>query len=267
MSDSERQFKKTVQRKTLRAFGLFFILIVLAVAGWKWLTHQPEDSGALSPLRKVMNTNANLFSSVYSNNHLAPEYPKTAAVKDVRVNGDVGMSEEYDTSGWKLCVVRYSQHTPIPSDTLYVTLDELKKFPKTEVVFNFKCIEGWSQITWWGGVRFSDFAKHYRIGTRNNTAPDEEYGPELMTKYAGMITPDGEYYVGIDMTSMMHPQTILCYEMNGKPLPMNQGAPLRLIIPVKYGVKHLKRIGTLFFSDTPPPDYWAEQGYDYYAGL
>ena len=85
--------------------------------------------------------------------------------------------------------------------------------------------------------------------------------------YAGMMTPDRGYYVGLDMKSLMHPQTILCYEMNGKELPLDQGYPLRLIIPVKYGIKHLKRIGTISFSNTPPPDYWAEQGYDYYSGL
>jgi hypothetical protein len=265
-NNSEEQFKKTVRRKTIRSFVYFFFLILVAITGWKWLTGQPEDNGALSPLRKVMHSNEKLFSSVYSNNHLAPEYPKTSAVKNVRVNGDVGMGEEYDTTGWKLGIVRFSPLVPVSPDTFYVTLDELKKFPKTEVVFNFKCIEGWSQVTWWGGVRFSDFAKHYKIGTRNNTAPDSEHSNE-MAAYAGMVTPDEAYYVGVDMQSMMHPQTILCYEMNGKPLPMDQGAPLRLIIPVKYGIKHIKRIGTLYFSDSPPPDYWAEQGYDYYAGL
>ncbi|WP_222943963.1 molybdopterin-dependent oxidoreductase [Pedobacter sp. N36a] len=82
-----------------------------------------------------------------------------------------------------------------------------------------------------------------------------------------MVTPDGEYYVGIDMESAMQPQTILCYEMNGKPLPMNQGYPLRLIISVKYGIKNLKRIGVLSFSESRPPDYCFERGYDYYAGL
>jgi DMSO/TMAO reductase YedYZ molybdopterin-dependent catalytic subunit len=86
-------------------------------------------------------------------------------------------------------------------------------------------------------------------------------------KFVGMNTPDEEYYVGIDMPSIMHPQTILSYELNGQPLPMNQGYPLRLIIPVKYGVKHLKRIGTIQFSNSKPPDYWAEKGYDYYTGL
>jgi DMSO/TMAO reductase YedYZ molybdopterin-dependent catalytic subunit len=86
-------------------------------------------------------------------------------------------------------------------------------------------------------------------------------------QYVGLSTPDEMYYVGIDMPSAMHPQTLLCYEMNGQPLPLENGYPLRLIIPVKYGVKHLKRIGSLVFSNERPPDYWAEQGYDYYTGL
>lgn len=86
-------------------------------------------------------------------------------------------------------------------------------------------------------------------------------------KFASLVTPDEEYYVGIDMPSMMHPQTILCFELNGKPLPMDQGYPLRLIIPVKYGVKNIKRIGTISFHNDRPADYWAERGYDYYTGL
>jgi hypothetical protein len=262
---SEKQFRKTVRRKTIRAFGWFFLFFIFLLAGWKWLVSRPEDAGALRPLRKALSANEIVFSKIYSDEHLAPEYPKTSAVKDVRVNGDVGMGE-YDASVWRLQVVRYSEHTPVPGDTFYVTLDEIKKLPKTEVVFNFKCIEGWSQVTWWGGVRFSDFAKAYKLGTKSGNEPDKNH-PEDLVAYAGMYTPDREYYVGIDMPGMMHPQTILCYEMNGQPLPDNQGAPLRLIIPVKYGIKHLKRIGTLYFSDTPPPDYWANRGYDYYAGL
>ena len=56
-------------------------------------------------------------------------------------------------------------------------------------------------------------------------------------------------------------------EMNGQTLPLNQGYPLRLIIPVKYGIKHLKRIGTMYFDNKRPPDYWYERGYDYFSGL
>ena len=82
-----------------------------------------------------------------------------------------------------------------------------------------------------------------------------------------MSTPDDHYYVGIDTPSALHPQTLLCYEMNGQPLPRRHGAPLRLIIPVKYGVKNLKNIGKMFFSNDRPRDYWFERGYDYYCGL
>ena len=64
-----------------------------------------------------------------------------------------------------------------------------------------------------------------------------------------------------------HPQTLLCYEMNGEPLDTQHGALLRLVIPVKYGIKNIKRIGTIRFTDERPADYWAERGYDWYAGL
>jgi DMSO/TMAO reductase YedYZ molybdopterin-dependent catalytic subunit len=65
---------------------------------------------------------------------------------------------------------------------------------------------------------------------------------------------------------MMHAQTLLAYEMQGEPLALQHGAPLRLVTPLKYGVKHIKRIGTVQFTDTRPGDYWAERGYDWYIG-
>lgn len=61
----------------------------------------------------------------------------------------------------------------------------------------------------------------------------------------------------------MHPQTLLCYEMNGNTLPQEHVVPLRLVIPVKYGVKNLKRIGKIFFTNIAPRDYWHELGYNY----
>jgi DMSO/TMAO reductase YedYZ molybdopterin-dependent catalytic subunit len=164
------------------------------------------------------------------------------------VNGDLGMNAAFNPAEWKMKVAR------APGDTLVLTMEDIKRLPKTEIVFDFKCIEGWDQITHWGGVKMQDFIKAYHLEGQTQKT------------YMGMRTPDGAYYVGIDMPSAIHPQTILAYEMNGQPLPFNQGAPLRLIIPLKYGIKHIKRIGIMFFSDTPPPDYWAEAGYDYYAG-
>ena len=244
--------QQKIYQRTVLAFTIFIIAITGVMIIWIWLQHQDKDSpmsgGIAKPLRKGLNVNQELFLATFSSSNLAKTYPKSQAVKSVRVNGDVGMSNDFDASNWQLHLVKSN------GDTLTITMDAIKKLPKTEVVFDFKCIEGWSQKTWWGGVKFSDFVRYYHL--ENETA----------LKYAGLKTPDEEYYVGIDMPSIMHPQTLLCYEMNGKPLPMNQGYPLRLIIPVKYGIKHLKRIGTIYFSDNQPADYWAERGYDYYAG-
>lgn len=241
--------EKKIRNKTLISFLFFSLFITTCFGGWVWLRHQSKSDGALKPLRAALNSNEAIFSNLVSNGHLAKSFPVKEAEKNVRVNGDAGMSANFDTAAWKLQLIRK------PGDTLYITLREIKALPKTDIIFDFKCIEGWSQVTHWAGVKFSDFVKNYGL--------DEQ----SQMKYTGLHTPDNQYYVGIDNKSIMHPQTILCYEMNGQPLPMNQGAPLRLIIPVKYGVKHLKRIGTIYFSNTRPPDYWFEKGYDYFGGL
>lgn len=250
MNNSEQNIsEKQLRKKTLISFSVFIVLIVFALVAWKWLYKQPDANGTPKPLRSALNYNGSFFSNFFSSNHLAKTFPVSAAVHHVRVNGSDGMSDDFDPSKWKLQVIKNA------GDTLFVTLDEIKALPKTEIVFDFKCIEGWSQITHWGGVKFSDFAKKYNLTEQTKM------------NYVGLITPDKGYYVGIDMPAIMHPQTLLCYEMNGQPLPMNQGYPLRLIIPVKYGIKHLKRIGSIFFSNERPPDFWYERGYDYYSGL
>jgi DMSO/TMAO reductase YedYZ molybdopterin-dependent catalytic subunit len=240
---------ETIKKRTIISFLLFALFIAGCFVVWIWVHHQPKDNGTPQPLRTVLNTNEKVFTTLFANNHLAKTFPVSAASPRVRVNGDAGMDDNFDAAHWKLQLVRNA------GDTIYITMDDIKALPKTDVIFDFKCIEGWSQVTHWGGVKFSDFAKKYKLDWQS------------LLGYTGLRTPDNKYYVGIDSKSMLHPQTILCYEMNGKPLPMNQGYPLRLIIPVKYGVKHLKRIGTIFFSNQRPPDYWFERGYDYYAGL
>lgn len=240
--------ERKIRIKTVSSFGFFIIAIAAAFFGWKWLRSEPIVDGIQSPIRKGLSINESIFSPGSGAIRLAKTYPKSEAVKSVRVNGDVGMGNDFDASTWKLAVVKND------NDTFYVTMDDIKKLPKTEVVFDFKCIEGWDQKTWWGGVKFSDFIKAYHLDN------------ETKKSFVGMQTPAGEYYIGIDMPSALQEQTLLCYEMNGQPLPMNQGYPLRLIIPVKYGIKHIKRIGTIYFSNSRPPDYWAERGYDYYAG-
>jgi DMSO/TMAO reductase YedYZ molybdopterin-dependent catalytic subunit len=141
---------------------------------------------------------------------------------------------------------------------LLLTMDDVLKLPKHELVTQFKCIEGWSQIVHWGGVRMADLIAAY---------PPEKRPDGRMPRYVYMETPNGDYYVGYDMHVCLHPQTLLVTEMSGIPLTQFHGAPLRLHAPTKYGYKQIKRIGLIAYSDQQPDDYWTKLGYDWYAGL
>jgi DMSO/TMAO reductase YedYZ molybdopterin-dependent catalytic subunit len=241
---------RSYRKKIIFSFLSFTILIIAAIFFWKWLNHQPTEQGALKPLRKTLEANETILKkTVFDTSHLSKQYAEKDAVKNVRVNGLIGMEKTIDTATWRLNVVRSA------GDTLKLSLADIEKLPKEHVIFDFKCIEGWSQVTHWAGVPLKTFLQYYHLDKQSKM------------NYIGLQTVDKKYYVGIDMPSALQSQTILCYEMNNKPLPVNQGYPLRLIIPVKYGIKHLKQIGTLYFSNGKPPDYWAERGYDYYAGL
>jgi DMSO/TMAO reductase YedYZ molybdopterin-dependent catalytic subunit len=252
--DVEPYDQKKVNRRTFISSLTFLAGSALAYWGWDKLYNAPKETtadataGARGPLRRVLDANGNLMEGVVSPQHLARTYPKAKAAKKPRLNGYIGIKSEVPND-WKLKVVISA------TEILYVTLDELRQLPKTEFAFEFKCVEGWSEISHWGGVKFSDFLKHYNLAEQTKM------------EYVGLHTPDKKYYVGIDMPSALHPQTLLCYEVSGRPLSANHGAPLRLIIPTKYGIKNLKRIGTMFFSNERPPDYWAELGYDYFSGL
>ncbi|CAN5456275.1 molybdopterin-dependent oxidoreductase [soil metagenome] len=246
---------KKINRRNFISFAGFIGLYAAGYAGWKWLYHADKEipgvtARAKNPLRKALNQNEIAFKNIFSDKHLVKTYPKSMAAKRVRVNSDIGMkNRDFDTQNWALNIYRSN------GSKFSVSLPELMTLPKSEIIFDFKCVEGWDQISHWGGVNFRDFIAHYKL---------EE---EAALAYAGFSTPDNGYYVGIDMASAMHPQTMLAYEVNEKFLPWQHGAPLRLIIPVKYGIKNLKRIGNISFSNVRPPDFWAEQGYDYYSGL
>ncbi len=141
---------------------------------------------------------------------------------------------------------------------LLLTMDDILKLPKYDLVTQFKCIEGWSQIVHWHGVRFADLIEAYPPARR----PDG-----TLPRYVYLETPNGDYYVGYDMKVCLHPQTLLVTQMGGKPLTQFHGAPLRLHTPSKYGYKQIKRIGLIAYMDQRPDDYWTKLGYDWYAEL
>lgn len=140
---------------------------------------------------------------------------------------------------------------------LLLTMEELRRLPRVDLVTEFKCIEGWSEITQWSGVRLRDFIDAYPPALVNGRVP----------RYVYMETPDGDYYCGYDMEAARHPQSTLVMEMSGQPLAPEHGAPLRLHMPIKYGYKQIKRIGLIAYMDTKPDDFWMKLGYDWYAGL
>ncbi len=255
VNNKKQTVEQKINRRNFISFTTFFVVGGAMFGGWKWLFNAPEEAagitaGARKPLRRALNKTELFFRRIFSNDHEVKLYPSSMAAKEVRVNGDIGIDDEdYNPDNWQLSVVKNKK------ETLRLHLADLKKLPKTDIVFDFKCVEGWDQIQHWGGVKFTDFIEHFQLQK------------QARMNYVGMETPNGEYYVGLDMESALHPQTLLAYEMNGQPLELEHGAPLRLIIPVKYGIKNLKRIGTITFSNERPPDYWAEQGYDYYSGL
>jgi DMSO/TMAO reductase YedYZ molybdopterin-dependent catalytic subunit len=156
-------------------------------------------------------------------------------------------------------------HAAVPG--LLLTMSDVKKLPHVEMVTEFKCIEGWSEIVYWGGARLRDFLAAYPPLNGGRNQSDSKELSSGIPKYVGFETPDGQYYIGIEREVALHPQTLLAYELNGQPLTPDHGAPLRLVTPLKYGIKQLKQIGRIVYADGRPHDYWHEQGYDYYAGL
>jgi DMSO/TMAO reductase YedYZ molybdopterin-dependent catalytic subunit len=250
-NQTENWTEEKIKRRTFFSFAAFVAVGASGVGAWRWFKNLPKTDNRLSPLsRKVLAFNEKLNAKLFDPNHLAPTYPVSMASTKPRANGKDGLKTPINLDEWQLKIDGFDK---------MIQLNDIKTLPKQELIFEFKCVEGWSQIVHYGGVRFSDFLEKYKLGINPDT--------QKLFQYVGLATPDGKYYVGMDMKSMLHSQTLLAFELNGQPLPDKHGAPLRLITPLKYGVKNLKRIGRLFFSETPPSDYWHRQGYDYDLAL
>ena len=236
-----------VRRYTRRSFAALAGAAAAAGGGWWWLRTRSADGGVVWPLRRIHHLNERVGRGLFSPTRLAPEFPASAAAEP-KVNGHHGEPDAIP-AGWAVVVERPGR----PPESVTVA-ELLAGLPRVESTTELKCIEGWSQVVRWGGVRLADVAaaRGWPVGE---------------CPYVGLSTPDGGYYVGLDTPSALHPQTLLCDSMNGDPLPASHGGPLRLVIPVKYGIKNIKWIGRIRFGDERPADYWAEQGYDWYAGL
>lgn len=257
---SDQGVEGQMRRMSRRSFLSGALAVGAAYGGWRWLATRRLENGIPWPLRRNLDNNGQFAQDFNSSTRLAPTFP-ISHISEERTNGDIGLGEDFDPKDWALNVAGLASGEP-----LMLSMNDIKKLPRVEMTTELKCIEGWSIIVNWAGVRFADFAAKYPPATQSGDAPNVKTKPQDLLPYVGLTTPDGGYYVGMDMQSALHPQTLLCYEMNGKPLTSEHGAPLRLVTPVKYGIKHIKRIGSIEYATNRPADYWAEQGYDWYAG-
>ncbi len=130
-------------------------------------------------------------------------------------------------------------------------LRELRAMAQIDQITRHICVEGWSAIGRWGGVRFSDFLK--RVGA------------DTSAKYVGFKCAD-DYYTSIDMPTALHPQTLIALTYDGQTLPREYGFPMKLRIPTKLGYKNPKHIQAIFVTNTYPGGYWEDQGYNWFGG-
>ena len=137
----------------------------------------------------------------------------------------------------------------------------LARFPIHEQVTRLVCVEGWSAVAWWGGIRFAEFLAAFP------PAPGAKWAAlRSSVNLDGAGRPD-PYYVSIDLETARHPQTLLATHHNGWPLTLAHGAPMRLIAPMKLGLKNIKAVTDIAYTAAEPADYWNEQGYSRYDGL
>ena len=159
--------------------------------------------------------------------------------------------------GWRLRVAGLAGGGGRP-----FTADELLgRFAFHEQVTRLVCVEGWSAVAWWGGIRFADFLAAFP------PAPGARWAAmRSAVNLDGRGNPD-PYYVSIDLDTALHPQALLATHLDGRPLTVEHGAPLRLVAPMKLGLKNIKALTDLEYTAAEPRDYWGERGYSRYDGL
>ena len=254
----EEQMRRLTRRSLLTGVGA----ALTGLGGWRWLTTATAEGGVPWPLRRVLRFNQGLAERLGSPHQLAPTFPHASARDPARTNGLIGLTGAVDSAGWQLNIDHVGRR---PVQT--IRFADVQKLARLDLVTELKCVEGWSQVMHFGGVRFLDLLSCFGLGTHSGRVPDPERNPQDLYRYVYLATPDEAYYVGLDMASALHPQTLLCDTMNWQPLTRAHGAPLRLYLSVKYGYKSLKRVGLIRFQDEQPADYWAARGYDWYAGV
>jgi DMSO/TMAO reductase YedYZ molybdopterin-dependent catalytic subunit len=148
-----------------------------------------------------------------------------------------------------------------PSD---FSLEELRAMRSRTQITRHDCVEGWSAIGKWTGVPLSEVLALVR------PQPRARY---VVFHCADVMDDGGRYYESVDLDDAYHPQTILAYALNSRPLPIANGAPLRVRIERQLGYKMAKYIMRIELTDSfhsiadGRGGYWEDRGYEWYAGI
>jgi DMSO/TMAO reductase YedYZ molybdopterin-dependent catalytic subunit len=185
---------------------------------------------------------------------LAPEYPVSARTAmenfpaySITYNETGSFPTVSDPRKWSLNV------GGLVRKPLRLSLRDIEALPSLTYTVKHHCVEGWTAVGTWTGVPLSAIAAMVQ--------------PTPEGRYLRFDSFDSGYYNGWDLTSAMHPQTILAYAWNDRPLMMNHGAPLRLYSPIKLGYKLTKYLTAMTYTRDRPGGYWEDQGYPWLGGV
>ena len=214
-------------------------------------------------------------------NRLAPEFSGSDISPNFKANGTSNPPDKAykalatnDFVDWRLRV------DGLVANPLNLSLPDLRAFPARTQITRHDCVEGWSCIGKWTGSPLSEVLA--RAGTRSQArfvvfrCADTMEGGEAVGETKTRTSLDNQpirYYESLDLIDALHPQTILAYEMNGQPLPVAHGAPLRLRVERQLGYKMAKYLMRIELVDSYAAigggrgGYWEDRGYDWYAGI
>ena len=148
--------------------------------------------------------------------------------------------------------------------------DLLKVSPMEERIYRLRCVEGWSMVIPWVGYSLSDLIKRVEpLGSAKYVEFITLADPKTMPGVASRVL-DWPYVEGLRLDEAMHPLTLLSFGMYGEVLPNQSGAPVRLVVPWKYGFKSAKSLVKIRFVDKQPINSWgrsAPQEYGFYSNV
>ena len=216
-------------------------------------TTGPENKWLLN---KALRLDDDVSTVLYSQHHLVPTYTKSQ-ITPLKNNYNGATPDPAYIPGWRLTLDGLSSGLAVSLDIEAL----LARHRIHDQITRLVCVEGWSAIAWWSGLRFDDLLHAYPPFSHAKWAHIES-----SVNLDANGNPD-PYFVSIDLLTAQHPQTLLATHLNGKPLTVEHGAPLRLLVPVKLGLKNIKAITRITYTKDEPPDYWAKRGYSRYDGI